>query len=758
MDERVIQETDEETTAELEGLWLEQRRRAAEILSAQKTHLDEIELQLAAQVELISSRLTAGLTDAPPEHDAELERLRAELAERQLEMEQAQETAALELQQWADQLRQKQHDLEQREEELNASLLKFKEAQRNSATSHEEYDAQLEVLEQRKARLDEQQKQLEAESRSLEASREETKNQRRRIAHKLKDERARYIEELALQRQELESLRESHKQEADRATNELQQQLAAQESQLAQKQELLNKNQKELEKASTDLNLARRQLQEAQQELERAHATAKDAAAGRDAETQAEVARLHEQCDQLAHKCAEKQTAVAEQLVTNAGLAAKLEEAQREIEHLHNEWQAAAELAHGVEQELTSLRAAYDDAIRQAATQDSRVPPEQIDSLTAERNTLQARLAELEAQLAKLSAERTSLINQNEELDTSLRQSSERETARQQELVAERDALLARLDTAKADLQAAVVGAEKLAALEAEREELVCKLADANGSLEQVRRELAAEQQSAETAREELFARFQEAQKETAAIGAKLREAESRLAAGQTDAAATPNNQQAQDLQRRFELAVEDVRSLKRKNAELEDKISALKAGRGESASGGAHGKDWESLKKKMLEELEADTDHSAARKEERISIENTIRITDDIVAEKDREIEELKQLLSEQSNNLGSLAVGAAAVEEMFNQDEAIQHERQRLQEAQNEWREKLRQSEIDISLERACLARQRVELEEKLRAIETERAQIQATVPGSSAAGTSKSSRGRWLERLGLKDNEKK
>ena len=155
------------------------------------------------------------------------------------------------------------------------------------------------------------------------------------------------------------------------------------------------------------------------------------------------------------------------------------------------------------------------------------------------------------------------------------------------------------------------------------------------------------------------------------------------------------------DLQSRFELAVEDVRSLKRRNAELEDQLAALKVARGELKPL-SQGQDWESVKQRMLAELEPDANLNEEQKQERSSIENTIRITDQIVADKDREIAELQQLLANQSESLGSLAVGAAAVAEVFDQDEAIRQERERLQEAQDEWRQKLRQAEVDISLER--------------------------------------------------------
>jgi hypothetical protein len=78
MDEQAIQTIDEEPAVEIERLWLEQRRRAADILAEQKAHLDEIDLRLAAQVEMISSQLSAA-SNVSDEQLVEISRLRAEL-------------------------------------------------------------------------------------------------------------------------------------------------------------------------------------------------------------------------------------------------------------------------------------------------------------------------------------------------------------------------------------------------------------------------------------------------------------------------------------------------------------------------------------------------------------------------------------------------------------------------------------------------------------------------------------------------------
>ena len=88
---------------------------------------------------------------------------------------------------------------------------------------------------------------------------------------------------------------------------------------------------------------------------------------------------------------------------------------------------------------------------------------------------------------------------------------------------------------------------------------------------------------------------------------------------------------------------------------------------------------------------------------------------------------------------------------------DELVQQERENLRRMQEEWREKLRRAEIEISVERAKIARERVELEEKLRSLEAARANDPP--PSADALGADKGksrSRGRWLTRLGLQDDE--
>ena len=96
-------------------------------------------------------------------------------------------------------------------------------------------------------------------------------------------------------------------------------------------------------------------------------------------------------------------------------------------------------------------------------------------------------------------------------------------------------------------------------------------------------------------------------------------------------------------------------------------------------------GLDWDTQKRQLLAALEADVDdEDEERRQERLSIESTISITDHVVAEKDREIGELKQLLHDQSSNLGSVAVGATAIAGILDQDELVRQEREKLAQLQ--------------------------------------------------------------------------
>ncbi len=188
----------------------------------------------------------------------------------------------------------------------------------------------------------------------------------------------------------------------------------------------------------------------------------------------------------------------------------------------------------------------------------------------------------------------------------------------------------------------------------------------------------------------------------------------------------------------------------------MEEQLERFNASKGKLDDEGAM--DWEAQKRRLLASLEADfdeDDEDDAR--DRLTVEEAVRKTDEAIAKKERELQRLERLLEEQSSNLGSMAVGAAAVADVLDKDEIILQERANLQNLQDEWRQKLRQAEIDISMQRAQIARERAELQEKTHELEAEANRVKNDDGGGNGKkGDGKPQRGRWLSRLGLKDNE--
>jgi hypothetical protein len=87
--------------------------------------------------------------------------------------------------------------------------------------------------------------------------------------------------------------------------------------------------------------------------------------------------------------------------------------------------------------------------------------------------------------------------------------------------------------------------------------------------------------------------------------------------------------------------------------------------------------------------------------------------------------------------------------VETLLADDEIIQRERDRLEQLQQEWEEKLRQAELEISIERATLARAQADLEERLTTVENVSSDQQQS-------GDQQRPRRRWLAALGIQGED--
>jgi chromosome segregation ATPase len=376
--------------------------------------------------------------------------------------------------------------------------------------------------------------------------------------------------------------------------------------------------------------------------------------------------------------------------------------------------------------ESGELRVEVDRLASELATTREAWRKEQA-ALEAERDVFQQHSLELEAKLKTSQEEwRTQLLDFETRLQDQQNSWSEQRTewtATRADLERERDEIQQKFELALKDVQ-------RLRERIAEMEHDLARRPEAN-----------------QAASAELVA----LRAERDALTARVEELEQRPAA-QMDA---DDEQQLADLQRRFELAVEDVRDLKTKNAKLESQLAAAASARPAGApSHDAGGMDWESQKKRMLAALEGVDESDEAAQHERATIENTIEITDAVVAEKDGQIAQLTAEL-EAARTAAPADDGARTrkINELVDADEVIAEHRKRSQEIEREMEEKLRAAELEVSVERAKLARQKSELEELRANLEAQRQLYESTgtIPPPGAP------RRRWLSKLGIDGKDK-
>lgn len=219
---------------------------------------------------------------------------------------------------------------------------------------------------------------------------------------------------------------------------------------------------------------------------------------------------------------------------------------------------------------------------------------------------------------------------------------------------------------------------------------------------------------------------------------AKLADAEARAEAAESQ---TGDSGEAEEWRRRYEIAQEEIQELKRRRA-----ASA-------PAAEPVTGSDWESQKRRILAELETDFDgQDPDSQADRLTIEGTIRITDGVVAQKDDEIAELKRQLAQRSE---VVVVPPPDFDDAVQRDEYLAARRVEIDALKAEWEEKVRRAEIEMSLERAKLARERMEFEERRAEFDHQnRGGQEITV--KSGSDEPKRTGGRWLARLGLREKD--
>jgi chromosome segregation ATPase len=219
------------------------------------------------------------------------------------------------------------------------------------------------------------------------------------------------------------------------------------------------------------------------------------------------------------------------------------------------------------------------------------------------------------------------------------------------------------------------------------------------------------------------------------------------------------NSAAGEDLEHRIRLLENALQSseqttdeLAEENRQLRHQISALStaAGRKAPTATSSDNLSWDERKKLLMQELDGETssvvndDISIADPD---ALAHLIQSSQIEIERRDREIEELKKLLTTQSNTISEGVNLEAERSKVLDADEIIQQERSRLQTIQSELDEKLRKAEIDLSLERARLARDRQLVEERQQALKNQIAESDTNTPGVKKRN--------WLASLGL-DNK--
>jgi len=179
----------------------------------------------------------------------------------------------------------------------------------------------------------------------------------------------------------------------------------------------------------------------------------------------------------------------------------------------------------------------------------------------------------------------------------------------------------------------------------------------------------------------------------------------------------------------------------------------------------------WEEQKLQLLNDFERESNSIDFNAMSPAEFESLFVATQRELADRDLLIEELKSMLDLQSQaSVQGLAMGASAISQMLDKDTFIQEERLRLIQLQDELQQKLRDAEIEISVERAKVARDRLSLEnasqtfaEVSQAASASNLAAQDSLNAKSASsperklvpGSIPRTR-RWLQRLGLRDDD--
>jgi multidrug efflux pump subunit AcrA (membrane-fusion protein) len=127
--------------------------------------------------------------------------------------------------------------------------------------------------------------------------------------------------------------------------------------------------------------------------------------------------------------------------------------------------------------------------------------------------------------------------------------------------------------------------------------------------------------------------------------------------------------------------------------------------------------------------------------------------MTDDLVAEKDREIAQLQEKLESNPLPEANEPSESELYHEAVDADEAIIAQRAKLAELEEKMTEQLRQAELEMSINRAKIAREQAEVADARIEIDNLRSSLPEA--GSDDSG-GKGAKGKWFSKLGLGKDE--
>lgn len=582
-------------------------------------------------------------------------------------------------------------ELQQARDLLNSQVAEFERAKR-------EHESLAAACREKLRALESDQQVLAQESEKLVAEETRLNERRSRIAGALRARKAE--QQAALEQRQVELLRRTASEDLELAP-----QLAAATDEVAKLQAEVAERDASLEEMADQTETLNANITRLTIELE----SERQSAYGYRERAEEEQQLLKETREQLEARCQDLQQQVDEAEQLRIGF----EQAQQTWGDEREQLQTENEGLQKLQEEVAAYQQRVADSDGEVTALGQQLTELQQQT-THEQQAHETRVETLVSQVNTLEAERQEL---------------QRQANRAEDLQAELDALKA----------AAVNGDVEVEALS---EQLEGVRAQARQELDELQGELAEARANSDALQKECDRLIDEAKESGESVSAEEVEV---------------LQDELEDLRRRFELAVAEVRELKNENVDLQRQAANVSEETAGALPTPTTGFDWEAQKQMLLRELETGMvgeDNTPATEEEQMAVENAIHLTDQVIAEKDEMIADLqKQLEATAVADSPPMVAAEPDLAEVFDQDEAIQLEREKLQSLQEEWRDKLRQAELDVSLERAKLARERLAMEEQLQRWENEK---QRTAVTDGTIGEAKRNTGRWLSRLGLSKDE--